>query len=301
MQKEVFSAYMRDLDAGLLFEEPLKDHCSFRIGGPAEALVIPKNEKALIAAIRFARENGERLTVLGNGSNVLVSDDGVRGIVVKLAGGLTDLIYLGEGVIAAGAGVSLTRLCLFALEKDLSGLEFAYGIPGSVGGAVYMNAGAYGGEIKNALMSVRVVSLADGGVREIPAYGLDMRYRHTPFMDKKDVITAAYFRLTPGDKERIGGEMRELLQRRKASQPLEYPSAGSTFKRPKDGYAAALIDRCGLKGFSVGGAAVSTKHAGFVLNMGGATCRDVLALMDEIKKKVLAETGTELEPEVEVL
>lgn len=292
---------MRDFDAELLFEEPLKNHCSFRIGGPAEAMATPKNEKALLAVLRYAREENVPLTVLGNGSNVLISDEGIRGIVLRLAGGLTDLIYLGDGVIAAGAGLTLTKLCLFALEKNLAGLEFAYGIPGSVGGAVYMNAGAYGGEIKNVLLSVRAVSLKDGSVREIPAEELDLSYRSTPFMNKEDVITAAYFRLTPGDQNAIGEQMRTLLARRKASQPLEYPSAGSTFKRPAGAYAAALIDQCGLKGFSVGGAAVSAKHAGFVLNMGGATCADVLALMDAVRERVREQTGFTLEPEVEIL
>ncbi len=301
MDKESFALFAKDLDCEILFEEPLKNHCSFKIGGPAEALVIPKKEKALIAVLRYANENGIPLTVLGNGSNVLVRDEGVRGIVLKLAGGLTDLIYLGDNVIAAGAGLLLSKLCLFALEKGLAGLAFAYGIPGSVGGAVYMNAGAYGGEIKNVLLSVRTVSRRDGTVRELPAETLELSYRHTPFMTGEEIITAAYFRLTPGDRADIEEEMRTLLNKRKASQPLEFPSAGSTFKRPAQGYAAALIDGCGLKGLSAGGAEVSTKHAGFVINKGGATCADVLALMAKIKETVLSETGTELEAEVELL
>ena len=296
-----FSAYLRDLPGEILPGAPLREHCSFKIGGPAEVLFIPRSEKALIAAIRFCNETGTRLTVLGNGSNVLISDRGLPGIVVKLMGGLDDLIYLGENVIAAGAGVPLKRVCLLAKEKSLTGLEFAYGIPGSVGGAVYMNAGAYGGEIKNALLSVRSVSLKDGSVEETPVSELTFQYRNTSFMKNGRIVTAAYFRLEPGDPEAIAEKMNELMAKRKASQPLEFPSAGSTFKRPPVGYAAAHIDGCGLKGYRVGGAMVSTKHAGFVLNADHATFEDVRALMRDVQRIVLEKDGVLLEPEVEIL
>lgn len=298
---ERFALSLKDFPGETLAEEPLSKHCSFRIGGPAEVLYIPKSEKSLIAAIRFCNENGVRLTVLGNGSNVLVSDLGLRGVVVKLAGGLEDLLYLGENVIAAGAGVPLKRVCMLAREKALSGLEFAYGIPGSVGGAVYMNAGAYGGEMKNVLLSVRSVSLADGSVQETPAAEISFEYRNTDFMRNGRIVTAAYFRLTPGDPEAIAARMNELMAKRKASQPLEYPSAGSTFKRPPVGYAAAHIDQCGLKGYRVGGAAVSEKHAGFVLNTDGASFEDVRALMRDVQRIVYEKHGVMLEPEVEIL
>ena len=298
---ERFSAYLQDLPGEIIPGAPLKEHCSFKIGGPAEVLFIPRSEKALIAAIRFCGETGTRLTVLGNGTNVLISDDGLDGIVVKLMGGLDDLIYLGDNVIAAGAGVSLKRLCMLAKEKSLTGLEFAYGIPGSVGGAVYMNAGAYGGEIKNVLLSVRSVSLKDGGVTETPASELCFAYRNTSFMQNGRIVTAAYFRLEPGDPAAITEKMNELMARRKTSQPLEYPSAGSTFKRPPVGYAAAHIDQCGLKGYRVGGAQVSTKHAGFVLNTDHATFADVRALMRDVQRIVLEKDGVLLEPEVEIL
>lgn len=296
-----FARFMRDMPGDILPEEPLKNHCSFRIGGPAEVLFVPRSEKALLEALRFCRENGVKQTVLGNGTNVLVRDSGIRGVVIRLYGGLNDLIYLGDSTIAAGAGAGLTKVCLLARERSLTGLEFAYGIPGSVGGAVFMNAGAYGGEIKDALLSVRSVSPEDGGVSETPAAECELSYRSSVFMKNGRIVTAAYFRLTPGDPAAIEEKMTELLGRRRASQPLELPSAGSTFKRPKVGYAAALIDRCGLKGRRVGGAAVSEKHAGFVVNDAGATFADVSALMDEIRNTVYRETGVMLEPEVEIL
>lgn len=296
-----FEQYIQEQKGLVFFDEPLKNHCTFKIGGPAEILYVPQNEKALIAALKFCEIYGVKLHILGNGSNVLISDKGLKGVTIKLMGGLTELMYLGNGLIACGAGVSLKKLCTFALENGLTGLEFAYGIPGSVGGAVYMNGGAYGGEIKNALSSVRSVSLKDCSVKETPVQELDMRYRHTAFMENGEIITAAYFSLTPGDKNEIEAKMSELLGKRKASQPLEYPSAGSTFKRPPEGYAAAHIEQCGLKGHSHGGAMVSPKHAGFVINTGNASFEDVIAIMDEIKQTVFEQHGVMLEPEVEIL
>lgn len=288
-------------DGVLKEREPLKNHCSFKIGGEAEVFFRPSNEKALIKALKTVSSRGDRLTVLGCGSNVLISDNGLKGLTVNIAGGLADIIYLGDGVIGCSAGVPLTRLCTFALEKELTGLEFAYGIPGSVGGAVYMNAGAYGGEIRDVLLSVRSVARDGSDLGETPANEMKLSYRNTPFMTNGRIVTAAYFQLRHGERDEILAEMNELMNRRKTSQPLEYPSAGSTFKRPENGYAAAHIDECGLKGHSHGGAQVSTKHAGFVINTGGATCEDVLCLMDEIKKTVLEKHGVELTPEVEYL
>ncbi len=296
-----FSRHMKDFSGDIFFDEPLKNHCTFKIGGNAEILYVPKNEKALIAAVNFSKENNIPFHILGNGSNVLISDDGLKGIVIKLFSGLTDLLYLGDGIIAVGAGVSLTRLCNFALEKSLTGLEFAYGIPGSVGGAVYMNAGAYGGEIKDVLMSVRTFNPNSGEVKEVPVQDISLSYRDTQFMHSGEIITAAYFKLKAGEKEAVSRRMQELMAKRKASQPLEFPSAGSTFKRPVNAYAAALIDQCGLKGFSVGGAKVSEKHAGFVINFNNASFHDVITLMDKIKAVVLKECSIELTPEVEIL
>ncbi len=295
-----FSAHFNKEDCTILFDEPMKNHSSFRIGGNAEVLVIPKKESVLSSVLKYADERAVPLRVLGNGSNVLISDDGLKGITIKLMNGLTDLLYLGDGIIACSAGVSLTKLCNFALSHSLTGLEFAYGIPGSVGGAVYMNAGAYGGEIKNALMSVRSVDKT-GKAEETPIENLDFSYRNTPFMKNGRIITAAYFRLNKGNKEEISSKMEELMTKRKTSQPLDYPSAGSTFKRPAVGYAGAHIEECGLKGTAVGDAMVSTKHAGFVINTGNATCCDVLKLMEIIKNAVYIKHGVLLEAEVEIL
>lgn len=295
-----FLANFKNEECTVLTDEPLKNHCSFRIGGNAEILVVPKNEKVLCSILKYAKERAVRYRILGNGSNVLISDEGLRGIVIKLMNGLSDLIYLGDGIIACGAGVSLTKLCNFALSHSLTGLEFAYGIPGTVGGAVYMNAGAYGGEIKNSLISVRSVD-KNGTVEETPVEKLDLEYRHTSFMSNGKIITAAYFKLAEGNSDEISAKMNELMNKRKSSQPLDYPSAGSTFKRPPVGYAAAHIDECGLKGRAVGGASVSTKHAGFVINTGDATFSDVINLMDIIKDEVLQQHGVLLEPEVEIL
>lgn len=296
-----FEAFIPGYNGETLFDEPLKAHCTFRIGGNAEILFMPRDEKALTAVLGFAAENGAPVHILGNGSNVLISDNGLKGITVKIMNGLTDLLYLGDGIIACGAGVSLKKLCLFALEHSLTGLEFAYGIPGSVGGALYMNAGAYGGEMKNVIRSIRSVDRVTGEAEETPLADLTYSYRNTSYMKNGRIITAGYFQLVPGDSEAISARMNELMAKRKASQPLEFPSAGSTFKRPETGYAAAHIDECGLKGRSVGGAAVSTKHAGFVINTGDASFDDVLGLMDVIRSEVLRQHGVELVPEVEIL
>ncbi len=299
--QRLFSDYIRPYRGELLLDEPLSRHCTFRIGGPGEVVYTPRDETALIAALAFARENRTPLHVLGNGSNVLISDEGLKGVTLLLINGLTDLMDLGDGLIACGAGVPLKRLCVFAQERSLTGLEFAYGIPGSVGGALYMNAGAYGGEIKQVLSSVRSVDPQTGEVAETPLSELEYAYRNTSFMKNGRIITAGYFQLSPGDPDEIAAKMSELMGRRKASQPLEYPSAGSTFKRPPVGYAAAHIDECGLKGRSVGGAQVSTKHAGFVVNTGGATFKDVTELMRVIRDEVQRQHGVTLEPEVEIL
>lgn len=299
LQKSFTSAF-KDKDCKIFLDEPLKEHCSFRIGGNAEILVIPKNEKVLSSVLKYAGERAVSCRILGNGSNVLISDEGLSGIVIKLMNGLCDLLYLGDGMIACGAGVSLTRLCNFAYEHSLTGLEFAYGIPGTVGGAVYMNAGAYGGEIKNVLYSVRSVD-KNGEPCETPASELELSYRNTSFMKNKRIITQAYFSLEKGIQTEIKAKMDELMTKRRTSQPLDFPSAGSTFKRPPVGYAAAHIDECGLKGRCVGDAMVSQKHAGFVINTGNATFDDVISLMDIIRDEVMEKHSVLLEAEVEIM
>ena len=284
-----------------LYNEPLAGHCSFKIGGPAEIFYTPQDEAALIAAMRFAREQGAPLHILGNGSNVLISDRGLPGVVIRLMNGLTALYVQEDGGIFSGAGVSLKRLCTFALENGFTGLEFAYGIPGSVGGAVYMNAGAYGGEIKNVLQTVRCIDPETFEIKTYDAASLSIAYRSTPFMQNKEIITGATFALEKGDTEQSRARMNELMAKRKASQPLEYPSAGSTFKRPPGGYAAAMIDQSGCKGYRVGGAEVSTKHAGFVINTGNATFGDVMDVIEGVRAKVRENFGVTLETEVEIL
>lgn len=293
-------------------DEPMSRHTSFRVGGPAPLMALPKSEDEVqqilsVAALEF----GVKPFFMGKGTNLLVSDGGADLLVIKAHDGLNRLELLPEGewpgcqTIAAGSGVSLARLSNFALEHGLTGLEFAQGIPGSVGGGVYMNAGAYGGELGQVVSSVRSVSLPpEDWVRECRDPGFS--YRHSRFQEQDDFILGACFSLKPGDPAEIKEKMDDLAQRRKSKQPLEYPSAGSTFKRPApaDGqpvYAAALIEGCGLKGLAVGGAQVSEKHAGFVINRGGATCRDIVELMSQVRERVLRETGVTLEPEVRYL
>ena len=277
--------------------EPMKAHCSFRIGGPAEVFVEPGSEAELCAVWRYLCAVGAPATVIGNGTNLLVHDEGVRGAVVHLGDRFASVERTADGLRAA-AGATLARLATAAKEQGLAGLEFAHGIPGSLGGAVIMNAGAYGGEIKDVVVSVRYLD-ADGEPRETEAP--DFSYRRSRFSDSGELVLGAALRLSPGDPAAIHARMMELWARRSASQPLDRPSAGSTFKRPATGYAAAMIEAAGLKGASIGGAQVSEKHAGFVINTGGATFADVTALMARIRETVYAETGILLEPEVKII
>lgn len=278
----------------------MKEHTSFKTGGNADILINPKDNEAVKAVLTFAKENDTPLTVVGNSSNMLVSDDGIKGIVIKTAGGLND-ISLSGNIITAGAGVSLAGLCIFALDNSLSGLEFAYGIPGTVGGAVYMNAGAYGGEIKDVLKCV--THITPGLITEQKSVGeLSLSYRHSFYSDNDGYfILNAQFELQKDDPKLIKERMDDFLSRRKSKQPLEYPSAGSTFKRPEGYFAGKLIEDCGLKGYRIGGAMVSEKHAGFVINYDNATTEDILNLITYIQKTVKEKTGVTLETEVKIL
>ena len=277
--------------------EPLKNHSSFRIGGPADVMFLPKTTEELAGLYKLLLE-GEVRHFMGNGSNLLFADEGYRGAVIKTSG-LNEVNRIAENTLRAQCGALLSQTAVFARKHALTGMEFAHGIPGSVGGAVVMNAGAYGGEIKD--VAVKTVYLdAAGEVREAVGEEHDFSYRHSRFQPG-EIVLSCDFLLQPGDENEIQNKMSELAAKRKASQPLELPSAGSTFKRPVGGYAAALIDQAGLKGLTVGGAQVSTKHAGFVVNIGGASCADVLALMEKIKEAVLAASGIELEPEVRIV
>ena len=281
----------------LLEREPLERHCSFRIGGPAEVFLEPRTEEELVDLLRFFQTRGERPLLLGKGTNLLFPDAGLRRPVIHIGEALAQVERRGDELLA-GAGVSLAALAQRAREEGLAGLEFAHGIPGSLGGAVVMNAGAYGGELRDVVVSVRYLD-GDGALRETE--DLEFSYRHSRFSQRPDTVLSARLRLRPGDPAEIGARMRELAEKRQASQPLSLPSAGSAFKRPATGYAAAMIDGAGLKGFAVGGAQVSEKHAGFVVNTGGATAADVLALLKGVQDAVEAKYGVRLEPEIRII
>jgi len=300
MSLSEFSKYCGELGAAVFTDEPLKDRCTFRIGGPAALLIEAKDESGIKKILKAADRFQVRLFVLGNGSNVLFSDAGFDGAVLHIGKGLDTVRLVDEDTIEAGSGASLKSLCVFAAEHNLTGLEFAYGIPGSVGGAVFMNAGAYGGEMEDVLESAKHLTLA-GEEGAFKGEELDLGYRHSAYGGGGFVITSAVFKLQKGDKSEIIAKMNDFMNRRKEKQPLDMPSAGSTFKRPATGYASALIDECRLKGMKVKGAAVSEKHAGFIVNTGGATCADVLALIDKIKAEVMRQKGVELTCEVKVI
>ena len=283
----------------VLREEPMERHTTFRIGGPARRMALPATVGEAVAVLELAEAEGWPLLAVGNGSDLLVSDRGLDRLVL-LTTGLDFVEPVGERRLRVGAGTRLAKVATAAMERSLAGLAFAHGIPGTLGGAVFMNAGAYGGEMAQVVESV-TAWLPGQGVRELEAGELELSYRHSRFSGGEGVVLAATLALTPGDREAIRGEMAELIARRRQSQPLEWPSAGSAFKRPPGHYAGTLIERCGLKGLRVGGAQVSEKHAGFIINRGGATCADVVALMEEVRRRVLAETGVTLEPEIRVV
>ena len=289
--------------AGVLRDEPMSEHTTFKIGGPADVFCAPSSREQIISLIRFFRENGINHFFMGNGSNLLVSDEGFRGVIVQLLDDFSEVNVAQHGeclIVNAQAGARMWKLGMTILEHGGAGFEFATGIPGTIGGAVMMNAGAYGGEIKDVVATASVVS-PEGDVYELAGAALDFGYRRSVISDKDLVVLDVTLELDKGDKETIKAKIDELSQKRKSKQPLDMPSAGSTFKRPEGYYAAALIEEAGLKGFSVGGACVSEKHVGFVVNTGGATAADVVALTDEIKKRVFENSGVELELEVRKL
>ena len=295
---------LQDIFAGctqrpLLLAEPMTKHTSFHIGGPAELMAQPQSEAELQSLLLKAAEAAVPVTLVGNGSNLLVRDKGIRGLVIKLGSMLRDIKVSGN-VLTFGSGVSLAQASRKAAELGLSGMEFAVGIPGSIGGAVYMNAGAYDGEMAKVVKSVRVMDAA-GEVSELSAGELDFGYRHSALQGSGKIVTSVTVELAVGDKQAIAEKMADFSNRRITKQPLELPSAGSMFKRPPGYFAGTLIDQTGLKGYTVGGAQVSTKHAGFVVNIGGATAADVLQLISDVQAKVFAAHGVKLEPEVLVL
>ena len=282
----------------LLRDEPMSRHITFRVGGPASLMALPKKEFDLVEAVRIARSMEIEPIFVGNGSNLLVDDKGLDAFVVK-TGGLSYVRVEGE-TVTAGCGALLASIANEAAKRSLTGFEFAHGIPGTLGGAVSMNAGAYGGEMVQVVASVLALD-ENSQFREMTAEECEFTYRHSFFSDSKYLILAATLQLQKGDAGAIRSRMAELMAKRKEKQPLEYPSAGSTFKRPEGHFAAALIDKCNLKGLAIGGAQVSPKHAGFVVNTGMATCKDVLDLMGVVQDCVYRVTGVKLEPEVKYL
>lgn len=286
-----------DFGADVYTDFPLSKVTSFQTGGNADVLILPNSEESLRAMLSACKAQGIRNHVIGNGSNLLVSDSGVRGIVFRLGAPMAKMEMLEDGKIRCEAGASLTALCNFALKHGLSGLEFAYGIPGSAGGAAYMNAGAYGGEMRDVLLSCRHIT-PDGSVGTFSGADLQLGYRRSVYSGQDYIITELLLQLKAGEPEAIRAAMEDKMQRRKAKQPLEYPSAGSTFKRPAGYFAGALIEECGLKGLTCGGAQVSEKHAGFVINKGGATTADILELIRRVQETVYTEKGVRLQTEV---
>lgn len=292
-------AYIQEKLPGLklLKQEPMAAYTTFRIGGPA-AIAFPGTCQELTELYRLCLELGHRPLILGAGSNVLAPDEGLERLVICTRD-MSAVEDLGGGRILAQCGATLTKVANFARDLGLTGLEFAQGIPGTVGGGVYMNAGAYGGELCQTVAKT-IALLPDGTLWEAVGVCQGFGYRHSAFADRDALILQTEFQLSPGDRDAVSEKMKELAAKRRASQPLEWPSAGSTFKRPVGGYAAALIDQAGLKGFAIGGAEVSEKHAGFVINRGGATADDVKQLMTAVQQKVLEDSGIILEPEVRI-
>ena len=291
------SAFLSNID--IRFSEPMAKHTSFRIGGPAEVMAFPKNAEELAAVLKAAAQLGVKPLILGAGTNVLAPDAGLSGLCICLKDALDGLELLDENHLRVMAGVTMTRAAVFAANHGLSGMEFAHGIPGTVGGGVYMNAGAYGGEICDICESVDVMDL-QGNVKTLTNEQMKFSYRHSLLEEEGGIVVSAVFSLMKGETETIKARMKELQGKRSASQPLDLPSAGSAFKRPVGGYAAALIDGAGLKGFAVGGAAISTKHAGFAVNLGGATAEDVKNLLRQVSDIVFDHSGIRLEPEVRI-
>lgn len=279
---------------------PMSKYTTFRIGGNASVMLTPTTDEQLASIIKKCKEDNIKPFIIGNGSNMLISDKGLDTVVINMCRPDPKIELVNGDTVVCDAGATMSRVCNFALENGLTGLEFAFGIPGSAGGAAYMNAGAYGGEMKDVLVECRHID-SDGNFGSLKGDELGLAYRTSAYEHNGYIITTLVMKLSKGNKDEIRAKMQELLQRRKDKQPLEYPSAGSTFKRPEGYFAGALIEECGLKGYSVGGAQVSEKHAGFVINKGDASAKDVLDLIKYIQDKVLSEKGVMLEPEVRLI
>lgn len=279
---------------------PMSKYTTFRIGGNASVMLTPTTDEQIASIIKKCKKDNIKPFIIGNGSNMLISDKGLDTVVINMCRPDPKIELVNGDTVVCDAGATMSKVCNFALENGLTGLEFAFGIPGSAGGAAYMNAGAYGGEMKDVLVECRHID-SDGNFGSLKGEELGLAYRTSAYEHNGYIITTLVMKLSKGNKDEIRAKMQELLQRRKDKQPLEYPSAGSTFKRPEGYFAGALIEECGLKGYSVGGAQVSEKHAGFVINKGDASAKDVLDLIKYIQDKVLSEKGVMLEPEVRLI
>lgn len=283
----------------LRFWEPMKKHTSFRIGGGAEVMAFPKSAEELSVILKKSALWGIKPAVLGAGTNVLAPDTGLDGLVICLKDGLDGMTLEGDAHLRVAAGVTMTRAAMFAAKNGLAGLEFAHGIPGTVGGGVYMNAGAYGGEISQVFYQGEIMDF-QGNIHKVNREDMHFSYRHSGLEEREGVVVSVTFSLHRDDPEAVLRRIKDLMARRSASQPLDLPSAGSAFKRPAGGYAAALIQETGLKGFRVGDAAISEKHAGFAVNLGSATAEDVKSLLAQVSGRVYERTGIRLEPEVRI-
>ena len=281
------------------YNEPMSKHTTLKVGGNADVLVIPENTEDIVGVLRYAKENGVPVTVIGNGSKLLVLDKGIRGIVIKI-GSKFSTVEVEDEYITVNAGMTLPRLSIIAKNNSLSGLEFAAGIPGNIGGAIYMNAGAYGSEISKVIQEVTYID-ENLNIKKATNEECNFGYRKSIFRGTKNVILSAKLKLNVGNMEEIENLMKQNNESRKTKQPLEYPNAGSTFKRPEGYFVGKLIDDLGLKGYTIGDAQISTKHSGFIVNLGNATAKDVLDLINYIKSKVLEENGVKLEEEIIVL
>lgn len=299
MYKEI-ALFAENLGATVEFDAPMKKYTSFKCGGNASLLIIPESSESLNKILSYCFEKNVKPLIIGNGSNLLITDNGIDNVVIKIGSKMSKIELIDDTTIFCEAGASLKSLCMFALENSLSGLEFAYGIPGTLGGAVYMNAGAYGGEMKDVLFSCKHID-NNGNIGELSQSELGLRYRGSAYTDNEFTIISSVMKLKKAEKKDIKAAMDDKLQRRKDKQPLEYPSAGSTFKRPEGYFAGALIEESGLKGYTVGGAQVSEKHAGFVINKNKATSTDVITLIKDVQRIVFENSGVMLETEVKII
>lgn len=295
--QQKLSAFCGEME--LRFFEPMAKHTSFRIGGNAEVMAFPKTKEELAKLLKTSVLLDCKFAILGAGTNVLAPDEGMGGLVICLKDCLGGMERLDDTRIRVMAGITMARAAVFAAGLGLSGMEFAHGIPGTVGGGVYMNAGAYGGELCQIIERVEIMDY-EGNIRHLSCGEMDFSYRHSRLEEEPAIVVSADFVLTPKPEEEIRAKMKELQGKRSASQPLDLPSAGSAFKRPVGGFAAALIDQAGLKGYQVGGAAISTKHAGFAVNLGGATATDVKTLLQQVSDRVFESSGIRIEPEIRI-